>query len=116
MDAKEFLDTVKVSVTVSDREGNVLYMNDMSRSVFGDFVGRNMMGCHKDASQELIRHMIGTGETHAYTIQKGELRKMIYQAPWYKEGEVAGLVEFSMVIPAEMPHYVRETAKDNHKK
>ena len=115
MEAKEFLDTVKVSVTVSDREGNVLYMNDMSRSVFGDKVGENMMPCHQARSQEIIRRLVENGESHAYTIQKGELRKMIYQAPWYKEGDVAGLVEFSMVIPAEMPHYVRETAKDKQK-
>jgi hypothetical protein len=32
---------------------------------------------------------------------------MIYQTPWYKEGEVAGLVEFSLEIPESMPHYVR---------
>ena len=34
--------------------------------------------------------------------------KMIYQTAYTGEdGSVAGLVEISMVIPEEMPHYVR---------
>ena len=33
--------------------------------------------------------------------------KMIYQTAWKENGEVAGLVEISMVIPEDMPHYVR---------
>lgn len=33
---------------------------------------------------------------------------MIYQSAWRdSSGAVGGLVEISMVIPAEMPHYVR---------
>lgn len=112
MDVNDFFQTVKVSITVSDREGKLVYMNDASQAVFGDKVGQNMMPCHQARSQEIIRQLLENGETHAYTIEKGEVHKMIYQAPWYKDGEVAGLVEFSMVIPAEMPHYVRPVKKD----
>jgi hypothetical protein len=32
---------------------------------------------------------------------------MIYQTAWKEDGKVAGLVEISMVIPDDMPHYVR---------
>ncbi len=33
---------------------------------------------------------------------------MIYQTPWRDAaGNIAGLVEISMVIPADMPHYIR---------
>lgn len=32
---------------------------------------------------------------------------MIYQTPWKRDGKVAGMVEISMVIPEEMPHYQR---------
>ena len=35
------------------------------------------------------------------------MRKLIYQAPWYEGEEVSGLVEFSLEIPEEMPHYIR---------
>ncbi len=32
---------------------------------------------------------------------------MIYQTAWRDNGSVAGLVEISMEIPEEMPHYIR---------
>ena len=35
------------------------------------------------------------------------LKKMIYQSAWKENGEVAGFVEISMVIPEDMPHYVK---------
>lgn len=34
--------------------------------------------------------------------------RMIDTAQAYHNGEVAGLCEISMIIPAELPHYVRE--------
>ena len=33
--------------------------------------------------------------------------KLIYQTVWRREGRIGGLVEFSLEIPAELPHYVR---------
>lgn len=111
MSIEEIFQTVKVSITVSDKEGNLIFQNDDSQAVFGNKVGQSMMPCHQPRSQEIIRQLLEKGETHAYTIEKGEVHKMIYQAPWYKDGEVAGLVEFSMIIPAEMPHFVRPVKK-----
>ena len=47
-------------------------------------------------------------DTNAYTIEKKGIRKMIYQTAWRREdGTVGGIIELSMPIPAEMPHYVR---------
>ena len=58
--------------------------------------------------RQIINRLITEGANNAYTIEKRGLRKLIYQTPWYESGEVAGLVEFSLEIPQEMPHYVRE--------
>jgi hypothetical protein len=52
--------------------------------------------------------MLATGQANVYTIEKDGVKKLIYQAPWYREGEYAGFVEISLEIPAEMPHFVRE--------
>ena len=52
--------------------------------------------------------MLETGEANAYTITKHGQRKMIYQTPWRRDGRVAGLIEISMVIPSDMPHYDRD--------
>lgn len=99
------------AVTVCDTEGVILYMNDKAKETFashGDLVGQNLMGCHNERSKEIIRQMLETGGCNAYTISKGGRKKMIYQTAWKEDGKVAGLVEISMVIPEEMPHYDRD--------
>ena len=96
------------AVTVCDAGGVIVYMNERSRATFGDgLVGTNLFPCHSAASQEKIRNMLATGESNAYTISKNGVRTMIYQTPWRRDGQIAGMVEISMVIPEEMPHYVR---------
>ena len=71
-------------------------------------VGQNLLKCHSDKSQAKIRELLETGGTNSYTIEKNGVKKMIYQTAWKQDGVVAGLVEISMVIPEEMPHYVRK--------
>jgi len=98
------------AVTVCDANGTILYMNERSRATFashGDLIGKNLFECHSQASIDKIRHMLATGESNSYTISKNGQRKMIYQTPWRQNGTIAGMVEISMVIPDEMPHYVR---------
>ena len=51
--------------------------------------------------------MIENNHPHCYTISKHGQRKLIYQTPWREDGEVRGLVEISIVLPDEMPHYDR---------
>ena len=98
------------AVTVCDVDGVILYMNDKAKETFashGDLVGKNLMGCHSDRSKEIIRSLLATGGSNAYTIEKNGLRKMIYQTAWKQNGQVAGLVEISMIIPTDLPHYLR---------
>ena len=98
------------AVTVCDSDGIILYMNKKSRETFsshGNLIGKNLFECHSEPSQTKIRHMLATGESNSYTISKGGLRKMIYQSPWRHNGIIAGMVEISMVIPEELPHYIR---------
>lgn len=98
------------AVTVCNTEGIILYMNDKAKATFakhGDLIGKNLMGCHNDRSKDIIRDLLETGGSNAYTIEKEGLRKMIYQTACRVDGKVAGLVEISMVIPSDMPHYIR---------
>lgn len=95
------------AVTVCNTEGIVIYQNDRSRAVNGDVRGRSLIPCHNERSREIIRRLLLEGGTNAYTIEKQGVRKMIYQTAWRSEDKVGGLVEFSMEIPDEMPHYIR---------
>lgn len=111
METFPWADEVDCAVTVCDTEGVILYMNEKARATFakhGDLIGRNLFDCHSERSREMIRRMLATGGTNAYTIEKQGVRKMIYQTAWKELGEIRGLVEISMEIPCEMPHYIRK--------
>lgn len=107
----QWANEMNCAITVCDKEGVILYMNEKAKATFakhGDMIGKNLMGCHNERSKSIIKHLLETGGYNAYTIEKQGLRKMIYQSAWKENGEVKGLCEISMIIPTEMPHYVRE--------
>ncbi len=105
----DFLADTSCAVTACDTEGIVIYMNRQSIAVNGDKRGQSMLPCHNERSRAMIARLIEEGGVNAYTIEKKGVRKMIYQTAWRREdGSVGGLLELSMPIPAEMPHYVRE--------
>jgi hypothetical protein len=48
------------------------------------------------------------GKSNIYTIEKKGVRKLIYQAPWYQDGEYAGIVELNLETAWDMPYFVRD--------
>ena len=52
--------------------------------------------------------LLDSRRTNVYTIEKRGQKKLIYQAPWYQEGQYRGFIELSLELPAEMPHFIRE--------
>lgn len=101
-------DELDCAVTVCDTEGIVLYQNLRSREVNGDVRGKSLIPCHNKRSRAIIRRLLDEGGRNVYTIEKKGLRKLIYQTVWREKGVVGGLVEYSLEIPAEMPHYIRQ--------
>lgn len=105
-------DELGVAITVSDTTGKILYMNDKSASTFTRYGGRGLEGsnlkeCHKEGSWEKILAIMDSQRSNCYTIEKEGIKKLIYQAPWYEDGNLAGLVELSIEIPFNMEHFVR---------
>lgn len=101
------------AVTVCDREGIILYMNDRSRNTFAEegdtsLIGSSLLDCHPEPARAKLRQMLANAERNVYTIEKKGKHKLIYQCPWYQDGEYAGLVEMSLEIPDNMPHFVRK--------
>ena len=106
----DFYKGLNLAITVCDKDGNVLYQNDSSLDVNGDARTKNLVDCHNARSWEIIRHLIDDDTTNVYTISKKGKKKLIYQTPWYEDDEkkvVGGLIEFSIIIPEDMPHYDR---------
>ena len=66
-----------------------------------------MLDCHPEPSRTKTERLLKAREKNVYTIEKNGVKKLIYQSPWYKNGEYAGFVEMSLEIPFELPHFIR---------
>jgi DUF438 domain-containing protein len=101
-----------IAITVTDKDGKIVEMNNKSAEVFAKYGGPELIGqplndCHNPHSQAIIAHLTKDKATNVYTIEKNGMKKLIYQCPWFENGEFAGLVELSMVIPDNLPHFIR---------
>jgi transcriptional regulator with PAS, ATPase and Fis domain len=102
------------SITVCDRDGVILAMNDRSCATLAEeggaaLIGTNLLDCHPEPARSKVVSMLSSGSQNVYTIEKGGVKKLIYQSPWYEKGAYAGIVELSLPIPSEIPHFIRDT-------
>ena len=112
MNEGSWLTGFPAAVTICDREGKILAMNDRAAATFAadggrDLIGRNVLDCHPEKARQKLRQILRDAAVNCYTIEKNGVKKLIYQAPWYERGEYAGLVELVLELPGEMPHVVR---------
>ncbi len=101
------------AITVCDTSGLILEMNDRSSSAFAEeggaaLIGKNLLDCHPGPAAEKVAALLRSGSVNCYTIEKGGIRKLIYQSPWFENGTYRGFVEISFPVPEQMPHFVRE--------
>jgi PAS domain S-box-containing protein len=99
------------AVTVCDRDGVILEMNRKAVTTLGNgksLVGTNILDCHPEPARSKVRALLSSGRTNVYTIEKKGVRKLIYQSPWFENGEMRGLVELSLELPDPLPHHVRD--------
>jgi len=108
----EWVKELPVGVTVVGEDGKIIAMNDKARKTFAKYgdnlVGQNVLDCHSGPARQKLGELLAGEKTNCYTIEKNGVKKLIYQTPWYKDGNFAGLVELSLEIPFEMPHFVRK--------
>ena len=100
------------AVTVCDPDGILLEMNDKAAKAFEKdgglaLIGRNMLDCHPEPARTKTERLLVAREKNVYSIEKNGIKKLIFQSPWYKDGQFAGFVELSLEIPFELPHFVR---------
>ena len=106
-----WMQELSCAVTVCDTAGVVVYQNEKSKQVFasdgGDLLGKSLKDCHKPESWAMLLRLMEERASNSYTIEKNGIRKLIHQTPWYKDGVLKGMVEFSIVLPAELAHHCR---------
>ena len=112
----DYFKEVNLAVTICDKDGKIIEMNDKSRKTFlkpgrEDLIGKNVLDCHPEPARSMSADMLKNPRTNAYTIEKEGVKKLIYQTPWYENGEFMGFMELSMEIPFEMKHAIRTPKK-----
>lgn len=101
------------AISVCDRDGVILYLNAQEIEVLAEeggaaLIGTNLLDCHPEPARSKLVEMMKNQQQNVYTIEKKGKKKLIYQTPWYEDGKYAGFVELSLVIPFEMPHFIRK--------
>lgn len=108
----DYFNEVPFAVTVCDKEGRILEMNKKSEKTFlkngESLIGNSLLDCHPEPAREKLEKMLNNPVVNAYTIEKNGIKKMIYQSPWYQDGEFYGYIELSMELPGQLPHYERK--------
>jgi transcriptional regulator with PAS, ATPase and Fis domain len=101
------------AVTVCDKKGIIIAMNDKAIKTFIKYGGKKLIGahvldCHPEPAKSKLKALIKNETGNCYTIAKHGVKKLIYQSPWYKKGKYMGFVELSLEIPSSMPHFIRK--------
>ena len=99
--------------TVTDENAIIIEMNAKSAETFKDdggldLIGQSVIDCHPPAAQAKVRALYETHKPNVYTIEKHGKRKLIYQTPYFEDGAFKGVVELSLPLPNEMPHFKRD--------
>lgn len=112
-DGREWWKGINQAVTVTDAAGTIIEMNDKSREAFADdggdaLVGKSVFDCHPEPARSRTRQLYQTQRPNSYTIRKRGQKKIIHQLPWFTDGAFAGIVEISIPIPDDLPHFDRD--------
>jgi transcriptional regulator with PAS, ATPase and Fis domain len=108
-----WVDDFPGAATVCDDQGRIIEMNAKAVEDFAadggeKLIGRNVLDCHPEPARTKLKDLMDNRKTNIYTVEKGGVRKLIYQVPWYQDGQFAGLVELSLEIPRDLPHRKRD--------
>jgi transcriptional regulator with PAS, ATPase and Fis domain len=99
---------IGVGITVCDTEGIIISMNDMAEKIFrksggSDLIGKNLLDCHPEKAKKKILELFEKKQPYCYTVEMNDVKSMLYQAPWYENGNFMGFVEFIFALPKEVP-------------
>jgi hypothetical protein len=111
--AVSWLDQVKIAFTYCSEDGEILYMNRVSAETFAadggeKLLGKNALDCHPEQAKQKLQELLDHPVLNAYTIEKQGRKKLIYQVPVWDGDTFKGIVEISLPLPENMPHFVRK--------
>lgn len=113
MNSQDWWKTFPGSIVVTDEKGIITEMNDFSIESYrkdggAQLIGKNIMDCHPEPSLSKVKELFAESSMNAYMITKNGKQKMIYQAPYFRNGSFAGMVELSLPLPDDLQHFNRD--------
>lgn len=95
---------VNFPVTICDKDGIIIAMNDKSIELFKEdggagLIGSNLIDCHPEPSKSKLIHMLKNQLSNTYIESKDNHKQFVHETPWYKNGEYCGFVEILIDIP-----------------
>lgn len=109
----EWVKSFPAAITICNSEGIILEMNDESCAVFKnkggkDLIGKNVLDCHPEPARTKLKKMLENQTANCYTTEKGGVKKLVYQTPWFKDNKYMGFIELILEIPYELPCFKRD--------
>ena len=100
------------AIMICNCDGILVEMNDRAADALKtdggrELIGKSILDCHPEPARTKTLRLLAAQAANIYTIEKNGVKKLIYQSPWYQDGKYAGLVELSIEIPFDLPHFVR---------
>lgn len=114
MKKNDWVERSPIAVTVCDKKGIIISMNEAAGKVFKNYGGKKLIGqsvlkCHPAKARTKLKKMLKGGRSNIYTIEKKGKKKLIYQAPWFnRTGRYSGIIELSLPLPSKLPNFVRK--------
>ena len=101
------------AISVCDTEGTIIALNRLAAENFrrdgGErLVGTSLFACHPEPANAIIRRLLAEHTANTYFVEKQGRRKLVHQAPWYRDGVFAGLSETIIDLPADIPTHRRD--------
>lgn len=100
------------AITLCNREGIIVYMNEASVRQFQKYggeklLGSNLLDCHPEPARSKLVALLESPARNVYSTEKNGVHRLVMQAPWMEQEVCRGLVEISFEIPHPLPHFVR---------
>ena len=101
------------AITITDKDGTVIEMNEGSQKLYepdGGYavLGTNAIACHPERVREKVRKLYETHAFNIYSIKKDGMKHLVYQAPYFIDGDFSGMVELLLDLPEDIPHFDRD--------
>ncbi len=108
----EWAEEFNGAITICDKQGIIVYMNQYSIRQFkkygGDkLLGTNILDCHPEPSKSKLKKMLESPKENMYTTESEGVKKIILQTPWKKKDEFYGIIEISFRLDKGLSNFIR---------